>query len=66
MHVGVLEMSYMIGSTEGYSSSLTKKKKFMAINDDPFPLITLVNTTSFNLKALIKSKNERKLSPRKV
>ena len=38
----------------------------MTINEDPFPLVALINTTSFNLRALIESKNEGKLSPRKV
>ena len=38
----------------------------MAIDEDPFPLVTSVNTTSFDLRALIESKNEGKLSPRKV
>ena len=42
-----------------------EKKKVMAINEDPFPPVASINTASFNLRALIESK-ERKLSPRKV
>ena len=38
----------------------------MAIDDDHFPLMASVNTTSFDLRALIESKNEGKLSLRKV
>ena len=38
----------------------------MAIDEDPFPPVASVNTTSFDLKALIKSKKEGKLSTRKV
>ena len=41
-------------------------KETMAIDKVHFPLVALVNTTSFNLRALIESKKERKLSPRKV
>ena len=58
-------MSYRKGSTKGYSSSLTKKKT-MAIDEDPFPLVALVNTTSFDERALIEFKKAGKLSPRKV
>ena len=65
MHVGVSEMSYMIGSTKGYSSSLTKKKA-MAIDEDPFPQVVSINTTSFDLRSLIESKKAGKLSPRNV
>ena len=42
------------------------KKETMAIDGDPFPLVASVNTASFNLRALIESKNAGKLSPRKV
>ena len=38
----------------------------MAINEDPFPPVALINTVSFNLRALIESKKAGKLSPRKV
>ena len=38
----------------------------MAINRDPFPLMASVNTTRFDLRALIESKKEGKSSPRKV
>ena len=38
----------------------------MEIDEDPFPLVALINTASFNLRALIESKKEGKLSPRKV
>ena len=65
MHVGVSEMSYSTRSKNGYLSSL-KKKETLVIDEDPFPLLALVNTTSFNLKALIESKKAGKLSQRKV
>ena len=55
MHVGVSEMSYRIGCIKGYSSSL-KKKETKEINEDSFPLVASVNTTSFDLRALIESK----------
>ena len=42
------------------------KKENMVIDEDPFPLVALVNTTSFNLRALIESKKAKNLSPRKV
>ena len=42
------------------------KKEAMAIDEDPFPLVASINTASFNLRALIESKREGKLSPRKV
>ena len=42
------------------------KKETMEIDEDPFPLMALVNTTSFDLRALIESKKAGKLSPRKV
>ena len=38
----------------------------MEIDEDPFPPVASVNTTSFDLKASIESKKEVKLSPRKV
>ena len=39
----------------------------MAINEDPFPLVASVNTTSFDLRALIESKKGGgELSLRKV
>ena len=38
----------------------------MAIDKDPFPLVALVNTTSFDQRALIESKKGGKLSPKKV
>ena len=38
----------------------------MVIDEDLFPLVASVNTTSFDLKALIESKKAGKLSPRKV
>ena len=64
MHVRVSEMSYRTGSKKGYSSSLTKKR--LEIDEDPFPPVASVNTTSFDLRALIESKKEGKLSLRKV
>ena len=42
------------------------KKEVMEIDEDHFPLVTLVNTTSFDLRALIESKKAIKLSPKKV
>ena len=42
------------------------KKEVMAIDEDPFLAVTSVNTTSFDLRALIESKKVGKLSPRKV
>ena len=38
----------------------------MAIDEDPFPPVALVNITSFDLRTLIESKKKGKLSPRKV
>ena len=38
----------------------------MAIDKDHFPLVASINTTSFNLRALIESKKAGKLSSRKV
>ena len=38
----------------------------MAIDEDPFPLVAFVKTTSFNLGASIESKKAGKLSLRKV
>ena len=38
----------------------------MAINEDFFPPLASVNTTSFDLRALIESKKVEKLSLRKV
>ena len=42
------------------------KKKAMVIDEDPFPPVASINTINFNLRALIESKKEGKLSPRKV
>ena len=42
------------------------KKEVMEIDDDPFPPVALINTASFDLRALIKSKKAGKLSPRKL
>ena len=42
------------------------KKEAMAINEDPFPPVASINTTSFDLRALIKSKKVGKLSLGKV
>ena len=42
------------------------KKETMAIDEDPFPLMTSINTTSFDLRVLIESKKAGKPSPRKV
>ena len=38
----------------------------MPIDEDPFPLVASVNTTSLDLRALTESKKKGKLSPRKV
>ena len=38
----------------------------MAIDEDPFPPVASVNTTSFDIRALIESKKEGKLSLGKV
>ena len=38
----------------------------MAIDGDPFPLIASINTVSFDIRALMKSKKVGKLSPGKV
>ena len=38
------------------------KKETMAIDEDLFPSMALVNTTSFDLRALIESKKAGKLS----
>ena len=43
-----------------------KKKKTMAIDEDHFPLVASVNTTSLDLRAFIESKKTGKLSPRKL
>ena len=42
------------------------KKKAMEINEDPFPLVALINTANFDLRALIESTMAGKLSPRKL
>ena len=42
------------------------KKETMAIDEDPFPLVASINTSNFDLRALIESKKEEKLSPMKV
>ena len=42
------------------------KKEAMTIDEDPFPPVASINTASFNLRALIKSKKAGKLSLRKV
>ena len=42
------------------------KKEAMAINEDPFSLVASINTSNFDLRALIESKNVGKLSPRNV
>ena len=42
------------------------KKETMEINEDPFSPVDSVNTTSFDLRALIESKKAGKLTPRKV
>ena len=65
MHVGISKMSCKIRSTKGYLSSL-EKKKTMAIDVDPFPLVALVNTTSFYLRSLIEYKKAGKLFLRKL
>ena len=41
------------------------KKETMAIDEDPFPPVASINTTSFNRRALIESKKVEKLSLRK-
>ena len=38
----------------------------MAIDEDPFPPMASINTTNFDLRALIESKKAGKLFPRKV
>ena len=38
----------------------------MTIDEDPFPSVALINIVSFDLRALIESKKEGKLSPRTV
>ena len=40
------------------------KKETMAIDEDSFPPVTSVNNTSLDLRALIESKKEGKISPR--
>ena len=45
---------------------LPDKKETMTIDEDPFSPVASVNTTSFDLRALIESKKAGKLSPRKV
>ena len=42
------------------------KKEVKAIDEDHFPPIASINTTSFDMRALIESRNEGKLSPREV
>ena len=42
------------------------KRETMAIDEDPFPPVALVNITSFDLRTLIESKKKGKLSPRKI
>ena len=42
------------------------KREIMAIDEDHFPPVASINTTSFDLRASIESKKEGKLSPRKV
>ena len=42
------------------------KKKAMAIDEDPLPPVASINTSSFDLRALIESKKVGKLSLRKV
>ena len=42
------------------------KKEVLAINEDLFPLLALINNTSFDLRAWIKSKKVGKVSPIKV
>ena len=39
------------------------KKEAMAIDEYPFPPVALINTASFDLRALIESKKAGKLSP---
>ena len=43
-----------------------EKKEVMAIHEDPFPLMASINIASFDLRALIESNKEEKISPRKV
>ena len=43
-----------------------EKKKTMVIDEDHFPPVASINTTSFDLRALIESKKAGKLSPRNV
>ena len=66
MHVEVSEISYRIGSTKGYSSSLTKKRLWQSVRIFPFSPVALINIASFNLRALMGSKKAGKISPRKV
>ena len=42
------------------------KKKAMEIDGHPFLPVPLINTVSFDLRALIESKKEGKISSRKV
>ena len=42
------------------------KKKVMAIDEDLFPPVALINIASVDLRALVESKKAGKLSPRKV
>ena len=42
------------------------KKEVMAIDEDHFPPVALINTANFNRRALIEFKKARKLSPKKV
>ena len=42
------------------------KNEAMAIDEDLFPPMASINTTTFGLRALIESKKSGKLSPRKV
>ena len=45
---------------------LPDKKKAIAIDEDPFPLVASINTASFDLRALMESNKAKKLSPGKV
>ena len=42
------------------------KKRAMEIDEDPFPPVASINTTNFDLRALIESKKAGKLTLRKV
>ena len=45
---------------------LSDKKEVMAIDEDPFPLVTSINIASFALRPLIESKKAGKFFLRKV